>query len=131
MAKGKVIKTIEHEGKPLKVIQYKDFSTSDRDPGEICPKCGGGMLCGDDDTYWCEEADDSVRAEPTCDFQYTLSEKESERELDKMLAEWDREAIEKTKERVKAGPPVFGEARPEEFELPSYGAKQDPWAKFK
>lgn len=113
------------------IIQHEGWSTSDRDPGYLCPKCNAGLIDVGDNTFFCEDSMDDRLAEPTCDFQYTLSEQEEEAELKKFYSQWDEEAKARTaKEVAKHGPPVFGQTNPDAYVLPSHReAHKDDWYK--
>ena len=108
----------------ITIIQHDGWSTTANDPGNTCPKCGGAMCYsgGGDDAIFCVNGIEMGM----CDFQYSFTDAELERNLQQMLAEWDEEARQDTQKYIKEhGRPVFGEVNPERFILPSVRYKSD------
>ena len=97
------------------------WTTSKKDPGETCPKCGAPLVWSDD-TLFCDRGFMGATA---CNFQYTLTEAELEEEERKQLAIEDEKARLKALALVKDGPLVFGQVRPDAFTLPSELARRE------
>ena len=116
----------------LRIIERDGITTSNRDPGSRCPKCGGAM-CYDqdwDDYIRCENSiwDHTLSVKATCDFEYWFTEYEYSRNNKKDLLDMDRAAAKRAVEFVKQhGPPVFGVTPPGLFVPPSarYGDDEE------
>lgn len=112
--KGTVIRKL----RPHLVIEMDGglWTTSAKDPGETCPKCGAPLVWSDE-TLFCDRGFMGATA---CNFQYTLTEEEMAEEERKRLALEDEEARKKVPEILaQQGRPVFGVTPAETFMLPS------------
>lgn len=118
--KGAVIRKL----RPHLVIEMDggSWTTSAKDPGGNCPKCGAPLVW-EDETLFCDRG---FMGATGCNFQYTFSEAELQEEERKQLAIEDEKAKARAIELAKEGPPIFGVTRPETFMLPSELAKHWP-----
>jgi hypothetical protein len=117
MAEARVIQKRRKLESGLTLIQHEDWSTTDRDPGSECPKCGARLhyIQDDDDAIYCENDGDG------CDFQYSFTEAELQANRKAESDYEDEQARLRTAEIIakRGGRLVFGEVDPSLFELPS------------